>query len=131
MLLPIIDHVRLVLYTMAEPEAEENSSMNRLSTDDLREIRRLLYPARRKWRDIGIELGLKVEDLDTIRHQYQDIGECFTAMLTCWLKSTDPVPTWRALAEALMAEPVNEVELAQKGRGGALIRSVLQTKTSP
>ena len=91
-------------------------AMNRLSTDDLREVRRLLYSVRWKWRDVGIELGLKVEELETIRRQYQDIGDRFTAMLTYWLKSTDPVPTWKALADALRAGPVDEVELAERGK---------------
>ena len=36
-------------------------------------------------------------------------------MLKTWLKPTDPIPTWRALGEALRAPAINEVELAKQG----------------
>ena len=87
----------------------------RLTLADLKEVRTLLHPARRKWYHIGIELGLSVEELDTIRADHTNAMDSLTAMLKLWLKSIDPVPTQRALAVALMAWTINEVELAQKG----------------
>lgn len=87
------------------------------TTDHLREVRRLLYPARRKWRDIGIELGLDINDLDTIKDSFgNDLTECLTAMIRAWLNSiTYPLPTWRNLGHALKAKAVNEQELSRKG----------------
>ena len=87
----------------------------KLTLNDLREVRGLLYSVRRKWYDIGIELGLKVEELDNINASYSDQKECLREMLKMWLKSTNPIPTWTALGVALRAEPVGEVEIAEKG----------------
>ena len=87
----------------------------RLTLTDLKEVRTLLYPARRKWYHIGIELGLSVEELDTIKAENTDAMESLTAMLKLWLKSIDPVPTRRALADALKARTINEIELAKEG----------------
>ena len=93
-----------------------------LTIDDLREVRALLYPLRRKWYDIGIELGLRVGELDTIHAAGIDHGECLIKMLKLWLKSINPLPTWKALRDALKAEPVDEVELAEKGGYNVQIR---------
>ena len=91
------------------------SASERLILDNLREVRHLLHKVRRRWYDIGIELGLSVEELDTIRADNTDLLDCLTAMLKTWLKLTDPIPTWRALGEALRAPTINEVELANQG----------------
>ena len=87
----------------------------RLTLDGLREVRGLLYPVRRKWYDIGIELGLKIGELDNIKAAYSDHGECLTEMLKLWLKSTNPPPTWKAVGKCLESAPVHEMELAKKG----------------
>lgn len=87
----------------------------RLTVNDLREVRTLLFPVRWKWYHIGIELGLKVGELATIRANNADIEDCLTAMLTLYLKSTDPVPKWKALGDALRSGPINEAEIARAG----------------
>ena len=93
------------------------SSSNRLTLEDMREVRRLLFPIRRMWYSIGIELGLSVGDLDTIRADQTDVLDCLTAMLKKWLSShTTPMPSWRALGDALRAPTINAVELANKGK---------------
>ena len=100
-----------------------------LTIDDLREVRALLYKVRRKWYDIGIELGLKVGELDNIKAASTDHGECLTEMLKVWLKSINPLPTWKAIRDALKAEPVYEVELAEKG-SYIIIRTCTQIRVS-
>ena len=87
----------------------------RLTIDNLKDVRTLLYPVRRKWYDIGIELGLKVEELDNIQAADDDNGKCLTMMIKMWLRSINPLPTWKALGDALKAKPVDEVGLAVKG----------------
>ena len=87
----------------------------RLYLRDLREVRALLYPVRSKWYDIGIELELKVEELDRIKAAFTDHRECLTEMLKLWLKSSTLFPTWQAIGEALTATPVDEVEVAKSG----------------
>lgn len=81
----------------------------------LREVRGLLYPVRRKWYSIGIELKLNIEDLNTIRTKSSDPGECLTEMIELWLKSINPQPTRKALSDALKSDPVEEVKLSTDG----------------
>ena len=87
----------------------------RLTIDNLREVRACLFPVRRKWYKIGIELGLKVGELDTISASSADHDECLIAMIKVWLKSIDPIPTWTALGDALTSAPINEVEQSING----------------
>lgn len=91
-----------------------------LTVESLREVRTLLYPARIKWYSIGVELKLSVGELDVIKATYSDLGDCLIEMIKVWLKSIDSLPTWKTLADALRAEPVNELELAKKGIKGML-----------
>jgi hypothetical protein len=64
--------------------------------------------------DIGIELGLNKTDLDAIKTNFgDDLTKCFTEMLTLWLKQVNPLPTQRALVEALRSPIVNQGQLAQ------------------
>ena len=53
-----------------------------LDVKALRGVRSLLYFVRRKWYNIGIELSLDVEELDTIKRVHQnDPDECLVEML--------------------------------------------------
>lgn len=81
---------------------------------DLKSVRTLLYGVRIKWKDIGIELNLPIESLNTIEGRYNDPGKCLLLMIEEWLKSRQVV-TWWDLKQALEARAVNEWELAQKG----------------
>ena len=82
----------------------------------LKEARRLLYSVRIKWYSIGVELEIRTGELDTIRATYSDPGECLTEMLKIWLKSINPLPTWKALKDALAAKPVDEEALAEQSK---------------
>ena len=54
--------------------------------------------------------------LDTLKSMHSsDPTACLTEMLKVWLKSVQPVSTWKALRDALRAGPVGESELAQEG----------------
>lgn len=83
---------------------------------DLRHVRALLYPIRKKWYDIGIELDIDVAELDIIRDKYDDPADCLLEMIKLWLRSINPLPTWSILADALRAEAVNEEQLAGEGQ---------------
>ena len=85
----------------------------KLTTDDLRSVRDLVWDARAKWRVLGIELRLPVDDLDSIKGNYYDIGRQFTEMLALWLQ-LDPPPTWSALVGALRSPVVGCEELAKR-----------------
>lgn len=81
---------------------------------DLKHVRALLFSIRQKWYDIGIKLNLDAAELDIIRGKYDDPADCLLEMLKLWLRSIKgPMPTQSILADALRAEAVNEVALAE------------------
>ena len=82
---------------------------------DLKQVRGLLFKARDKWYNIGIELEIDVETLNIINNKFDDPGDKLVHMLQVWLKQFDPQPTWKTLAKALMAEAINEVPIAEEG----------------
>ena len=85
-----------------------------LSTDDLSKVRGELFQVQVKWYDIGLDLGLPVNTLETIRQECQDLGECLRKMILEWLKAVDLQPTWRKLVDVLQNRVINEGVLAIK-----------------
>ena len=79
---------------------------------DLANVRRLVYPARTKWYDIGLELELPVDTLDAIGRSRGDDGDHLRDILKYWLKRDAPTPTSKALVDALKSSPVGESRLA-------------------
>ena len=85
-----------------------------LTVDDLVDVRSAAWKVRSKWESIGIELKLHKHDLDVIKKDnIGQSGECFTEMLTLWLKRGDPPPSLSALATALKQPTVDEPQLAE------------------
>ena len=73
----------------------------------------MLYPARAKWKSIGIELDIDIGTLKVIEKRCNsDPDECLPEMLDHWLKQVDPPPSWEALAKALGSAPIGEGHLA-------------------
>ena len=84
-----------------------------LSPDDLSKVRTELYDVQTKWYDIGLDLGLPVSTLETIKQECSDkIPECLRRMLLEWLKMIDLQPSWRKLIDILQNKVVNEGALA-------------------
>lgn len=92
------------------------SPSERLTLQDLKEVREALFGVRAKWRDIGIQLNLPLGALDAIKEETSDTKNCLTSMCVSWLKEIDPCPSWRALIEALESEIIGEKLLAQELR---------------
>ena len=81
------------------------NSASRLTQDDLKTIQDLVWPARSKWFQMGIQLGIDVGTLEAIRGNNHDQSEdCFTDILTTWLRGRDPIPTWKSLVNALKSD---------------------------
>ena len=78
----------------------------------LRDAREFLYDIRRKWYDIGVELDVPTNELDTIRDKFKDQKDCLNEMLKERLKK--PL-TWSELSKALRARYIDEEELADEG----------------
>ena len=54
------------------------------------------------WKDIGIELDLKLSTLNIIESDHPlKCESCFQAMIDKWIESTSENATWRALEVAL------------------------------
>ena len=81
---------------------------------NLRTVQRAVWEARPQWYNIGLELYLRVGDLDVIRANHDNMPEdCFREMLVHWLKRVDPPPTWSALVAALGSWNVGYEDLAE------------------
>ena len=79
---------------------------------NLATVRKLVYPARTKWYDIGLELQLSADTLDAIECNRGNVGDHLRDMLKHWLKRVDPTPTSKTLVDALKSDPVGESRLA-------------------
>ena len=66
---------------------------------------------RKKWKYIGLGLGVPQTDIDTITG---DPLDCLGSILTKWLKGIDPHPTWKALVAVLRSRVVGEEKKAQE-----------------
>ena len=89
--------------------------IDQLTIEDLKTVKKAVWSARTKWKDIGLELDISQTDLDAIEAVHRsDIGRCFIEMLTLWLKQVDPPPTWTALVAALQDPTIEEGGLAEE-----------------
>ena len=78
-------------------------------------VRHELYSAARKWYDIGLELDVKCSTLDNIRDMYKDNNEdSLREMIKMFLQRSTPIPTWRAIVDALNAKAVGYSQLAEE-----------------
>jgi len=93
----------------------------RLSTKDLANVYTLVSGAAVKWLDIGLQLGIHINDLDAIKGSplllYEGVRGFLRAMLKEWLQWTPPhhhYPTLESLISALQTPCVGEYRLASE-----------------
>jgi hypothetical protein len=85
-----------------------------LGPNDLRNVQRIIWEARTQWYNLGLELDITPDSLDSIElANPQKPDRCFRAMLTKWLREHQR-PTWSELAEALRSPSVGLSHLAQE-----------------
>ena len=90
-------------------------TIDQLTIGDLKTVKKAVWSARTRWKDIGLELDIIQTDLDAIEAVHRsDIGRCLTEMLALWLKQVDPPPTWTAMVAALQDPTIGEGELAKE-----------------
>ena len=87
---------------------------SKLSTSDLSKVRNEILFAAAKWYDIGLELGMTADYLDTIKKATNDPQDCLRELLRRWLSGVDPLPSWKALIAALRTPAVNYPALASE-----------------
>ena len=95
-----------------------------LVPDNLKDIQDLVWDARTKWSNLGLELGIKIGDLEVIEQNCKsDIETCFKNMLLMWLRMVDPLPTWDSLVSALGKSSVGRKDLAENIRKKYIVSS--------
>ena len=108
-------HTHVILINDAIQQLMYMCTTDRLTTKDLRNVRILLWGARSKWLNIGIELDIHIDHLYGIQEKYpNDVAMCFTEMLGMWLNRNHPLPSWSSVVAALKAPTVQFPYLAAK-----------------
>ena len=74
-----------------------------LSITDAREIIRLTWDYRAKWKLIGIQLSIDAGTLDAIEANHRNVEECLSDMINKWLRNDKPRPTRGAISAALQS----------------------------
>ena len=88
-----------------------------LSKEDLELIQEYLTEAQHKWSDIGVQLRLDPEQLESLKNSTSTSSteEKFHRMILMWLEGERCAPqTWRSLCAALRAPTVDEAEIARQ-----------------
>ena len=88
-----------------------------LVPDNLKDVQDLVWDIRTKWSNLGLELGIKIADLEVIeKNNSNDVDTCFKKMLLMWLRMVDPFPSWEGLVSALGKSSVGRKDIAEKIR---------------
>ena len=104
--------------------------IGQLTPRDLKTVRTEIWEVRLKWCDIGIELELSKNDLDTIQQNYTEISKCFSEMLCEWLKRVDLQPSWNSLVGALCAPAVGLGHLVENIKRKHIVHANRETTTA-
>ena len=88
----------------------------KLCEDDLRTVLNYVWDARSRWYLLGVQLAVKVGDLEAIKSNSRDCDHCLPEVLLTWLRRVNPIPSWCSLIEALKKHPVGvQVTFEKKG----------------
>ena len=74
-----------------------------LKPKDIFLVQTHLWPARHKWRRIGMAVEIDPTTLEVIQMDNRRTDDCFTEVLTKWLRSNKPLPCWKNLTTALQS----------------------------
>ena len=85
---------------------------DRLTKNDIKIIRKEVLPAAAKYYDLGIELGLDPDYLNTLTSKSDE--ENLHELLVRWLSGVDPEPTWKAMCDALHNPAIKHELLAEE-----------------
>ena len=82
-----------------------------LGDDDLKVLSQALYPVAKKYMLFGIQINVRMDEIEKIEKKCADSNECLAKILSTRLKQ-DPPLTWKDIYTALRAGPVGEGKLA-------------------
>ena len=96
---------------------------------DFKTVLNFVWKARSSWFNLGVQLNIKMEELQGISRKYGgDTDSCLAEMLLIWLKITDPAPSWEDLAIALEKDSVDSYK---SGDIASEIREIFKILTKP
>ena len=76
-----------------------------LVSSNLGVVQRILWNARHKWYNLGLELEIDEVTLEVIKLDNENCDDCFRKMLSCYLKKTNR--SWEAVVKALRQPSVH------------------------
>ena len=83
-----------------------------LVSGNLGKVQDLIWNARPKWFNVGLNLDINEATLTMIKQSNANGDDCFREMLSEWLKSVEP--SWEELLAALRKPSVGHKQLAKK-----------------
>ena len=86
-----------------------------LVSSNLGKVQDLIWDARPKWFNLGLNLDIDQATLTMIKQSNVNGDDCFREMLSEWLKSVEP--SWEELLAALRKPSVGHKQLAKKIAG--------------
>ena len=90
---------------MATGSSKAASPTTELGEKDLAELLRVLYPARNRCIPFGLQVGLGIDEIESIESRYLNADDRLRAVLTARLRKSEPL-TWNDIDAALREECV-------------------------
>ena len=84
-----------------------------LGEDDLGALYEALYPARNSYKSIGLLIGVKIGEIESIESNKTDPGDRLLAILSVRVKKAE-VLTWNDIYNALISKCIDESKLAKE-----------------
>ena len=76
-----------------------------------------LHHVRAKWYDLGIQLRMETSHLDAIETQHRgNPDKCQRQMLSDWLNTSPPPPTWQRMVDALCSPVIDKKSSGERLR---------------
>ena len=91
---------------MATGSSKVASHNKELGEDDLAELQNVLFPARNRCIDFGLQIGLGGTEIEIIEQMHKEPRDRLRAILTARLKKSEPL-SWNDIDEALREECVS------------------------
>ena len=95
--------------------APADRSSDELGENDLRVVFKALHSVAEKYKFLGLEMNVRMNEIKKIQSQCSDPGECLLEVLSVRLKQI-PSLTWRDVDTALRSDTVGEPQLADRIR---------------
>ena len=96
-----------------ESASQEASPSEGLGEEDLGKLREALYCVRTSYKRIGLQIGVKKNEIESVEKQKTDPGDRLLEILSIRVKKAK-VLTWKDIVEALRSQCVGEGKVAEE-----------------